>query len=69
MKYKLKVAAIFFGVCGLGAGLAWLQGYDFNRRGENVSTGAFATIITAGVVAMFLSGADDSDDSLGDPCT
>lgn len=53
----LRAAAITFATCALGAGLAWLSGFDFDARGPEVAAYA-ATVLAAACMAVMLLGGD-----------
>lgn len=48
----MKRIAIFLCVCLLGAAIAWLAGFNFDQRNDNVAMGTLITLAIAGLFAF-----------------
>ena len=50
----MKTFAVFIGTLAICTGLAWLSGYNFDHRGENVFFGSLVSFgISASVVTLY----------------
>lgn len=53
MTTTTRRASVFFGALAFFAALAWLGGYDFDRRGDDVAMMAFIFVGASFAAVMF----------------
>ena len=54
MKRAIIITAVFFGVIGASCGLAWIGGFNFDKRTPAAAMWAFMTLVMACMLLLGL---------------